>query len=315
MPRFSVIIPVHNRSALVRQTIDSVLTQTFTDHEIIVVNDASTDDTVAVLQAYGGAIRTVSLAEQSGCEVARNAGAAAATGSYLAFLDSDDLFYPWALETYDFVLARTGQPAMLVSRFVSFSHEPSPPAPTPGSEVEIIVFQDYLSRDRTVPSTASMIVVRRDVFVSAGGWRQSTVSTFYGSDHDFLLRIGCHEPAVLLERPRVLAYRVHPGNAVRDLRAVVGGIMRLIAAERHGSYPGGRERRLDRRAVIGNQTYWWSRRALLEGQPGLALRLLLDGFDMILARVVKRLRTNIRGLTPVTKMYRDPPAQPAPPAR
>lgn len=300
MPRFSVIIPVHNRSVLVRQTIDSVLAQTFSDREIIVVDDASTDDTPAVLRAYGGAIRVITLEEQSGCEVARNAGVAYAGGDYFAFLDSDDLLFAWALDTYDQVLNHTGQPALLVSRFSSFVD--APPVLVRGDEIRLIVFPDYLARDRTVPSTASMIVVHREAFAAGGGWRRSSASTFYGSDHDFLLRVGCQGPAILLEEPHTLAYRRHAGNSGRDIRRVVGGILRLIAAERQGAYPGGRERRLDRRAVIGNQAFWWSRCALRERRLFLAIRLLLAGFDMILARVLKRLRTNARGLTPVVRV-------------
>jgi glycosyltransferase involved in cell wall biosynthesis len=311
MPLFSVIIPVHNRPILVRQAIDSVLAQTFTDREIIVVDDASTDDTPEVLRSYGSDIRVVTLAEQSGCEVARNAGGAVALGRYLAFLDSDDLLFPWALDTYHFIIAKTQEPALLVSRFASFSGEP--PVPALGDTVEVVVFDDYLSRDRNIPSTASMIVVRQDVYGSVGGWRQSTTSTFNGSDHDFLLRVGCHGPAVLLERPCTVAYRLHPSNSIRDLRRVVEGIIRLIVAERHGAYPGGRQRRVDRRAVIGNQTYWWSRCAFLQRQPWLAARLLFAGFDMVLVRLVKKLRTKGRGNTPITRLQRGDPAQAASP--
>jgi len=312
MPLFSVIIPVHNRPILVRQAIDSVLAQTFTDREIIVVDDASTDDTLGVLRAYGSGIHLVTLSEQSGCEVARNAGAEVAQGSYLVFLDSDDLFFPWTLDTHAFVLAHTGQPALVVSRLACFSNEL--PTTDPGDSVEVVVFDDYLSRDRNIPSTASMIVVRRDVWSSVGGWRQSTPSTFNGSDHDFLLRVGCHGPAVLLERPFVVAYRLHPDNSIRDLRRVVEGIIRLIDAERRGVYPGGRQRRVDRRAVLGNQTYWWSRCALLEGQPWLATRLLFAGFDMLLVRLVKKLRAKSHGLIPVKRLPRKGLPQPAPPA-
>lgn len=211
MPLFSVIIPVHNRPILVRQAIDSVLAQTFIDREIIVVDDASTDDTPEVLRSYGSDIRVVTLVEPSGCEVARNAGGAIALGRYFAFLDSDDLLFPWALDTYHFIIAKIQDPALLVSRFASFSDEPLASAEGAlGDTVEVVVFDDYLSRDRNLPSTASMIVVRQDVYVSVGGWRQSTPSTFNGSDHDFLLRVGCHGPAVLLERPCTVAYRLHP---------------------------------------------------------------------------------------------------------
>jgi GT2 family glycosyltransferase len=316
MPRFSIIITVFNRPELVRQAINSARAQTFTNHEIIVVDDASTDATPEILKSYGDKIRVVTQAKNEGSEVANNAGVAVAQGSYLAFLDSDDLLYSWALETYDFVLARTGQPALLVSRLAYFSTTPQPvQVPSDGDAIELIVYKDYLSRDRTIGSSLSMIVVRQDVYAEVGGFRQSTASTFYDCDHDFLLRVGCHGPAMLIESPHTVAYRIHPGNSVRNIRRVAEGIRRLIRAERNGNYPGGRERRLDRRAVIGNQTYWWSRCAFLQGQPWLAATLLLAGFDMILARLVKRFQTAIRGLTPTTRLQRGEPVPPVRPSQ
>jgi hypothetical protein len=143
-----------------------------------------------------------------------------------------------------------------------------------------------------------MIVVRRDVYGTSGGFRVSGPSTFNGSDHDFLLRVGCAGSAVLVDSTQTVAYRVHAGNSVRDLTRVVEGILRLIAAERRGAYPGGRARQRDRRSLIGNQTYWWSRRALLERKPWLALRLLFGGFDMIVARLQKKFETRRRALEP-----------------
>ena len=313
MPRFSVIITVFNRPDLVRQTIDSVLVQHFADREVIVVDDASTDGTPEILRSYGEKIRVVAHRAQQGCEVAYNTGAAVAQGEYLSFLDSDDLQFPWALETYDFVLGRTGRPALLVSRLSFFSNEPPAPAPDePGDAVEVVTFKDYLSRDRNIRPSLSMIVVRRDVFDGAGGFRASSATTFNGSDQNFLLRVGCHGPAVLLERPRTVAYRVHPGNSIRNTARVIEGIRRLIAAERSGTYPGGRKRRLDRRAVIGKEAFWWGRRALRHGPRWPGFRLIFAGLDMIAARMVKRLQVAARGLEPTARLRR---SEAAPPVR
>lgn len=304
-PRFSVIIPVQNRPHLVRQAIESVLAQDDPTTEIIVVDDASSDDTPRALRAFGDKIRPVFLEQPQGCEVARNAGAALARGDYLAFLDSDDLLLPGALGTYAFIIDVTRRPALMVSRLAGFTETSPPPAPDPrDGTVDFVVFADYLARDRTIASSASMIVVRRDVFAEVGGFRSSTAATFNGSDHDFLLRVGCHGPAVLIEKPAVVGYRLHGGNSVRDIRRVVEGIMRIIRAEREGIYPGGARRRLDRRSVIGNQTYWWCRCALLQRRPLLAARLFFSGADMILARIVKRLRTQRLAKLPITHAVR-----------
>ena len=304
-PFFSLVIPVHNRPELLQQTIDSVLGQSHPDREIIVVDDASDDGTPAVLRAYGDRIRVVTLPESRGCEVARNEGAAVARGVYLAFLDSDDLLFPWALATYDFVLRATGRPALLVSRIAYFNTEPPAAAgQPPGPTVDLVEFPDYLSRDRSIGSTASMIVVRRDVFTHVEGFRSSTAKTFNMSDHDFLMRVGCASPAIYLENPQTVAYRVHPGNSIRNLRRVAEGILRLVAAERRGAYPGGTGRKFDRYASIGGPLAFWGLQALKHGEPRLGLRVLLTGCPMILAKAWKRIATQAKGLRPMTTLLR-----------
>ncbi len=92
-PRFSVIIPAFNSAATLARAIESVRTQSWPAHEIIVVDDGSTDATADVAASYGEAVCLIRQ-ENSGVSVARNAGAAAATGDWLAFLDADDWYAP-----------------------------------------------------------------------------------------------------------------------------------------------------------------------------------------------------------------------------
>src|SRR5688572_33231336 len=97
MPTVSVVIPAYNAAAFIRETIDSALAQTYRDFEVIVVNDGSTDDTMARLREFGSRIR-VHEQSNSGVATARNSGVKIATGSWIAFLDSDDLWMPQKLE-------------------------------------------------------------------------------------------------------------------------------------------------------------------------------------------------------------------------
>lgn len=93
MTFFSVIIPVYNRHLPVKDAIESVLAQTFTDFELIVVDDGSTDGTPAIADEYRGRISYLRR-EHRGVSAARNAGVALSSSPWLAFLDSDDRWLP-----------------------------------------------------------------------------------------------------------------------------------------------------------------------------------------------------------------------------
>lgn len=101
-PIVSVIMPLYNSARFVKQAIDSVLSQTFQDWELIIINDCSTDNSLSVVQPYVDAdprIRLLETTESSGSPaVPRNIGIEHARGRFIAFLDSDDMWYPKKLE-------------------------------------------------------------------------------------------------------------------------------------------------------------------------------------------------------------------------
>ena len=92
-PRVSVIIAVYNGAATIDRALESVFAQTFSDYEIVVVNDGSTDDTASVLSRHADRIRVITQTNR-GLSAARNAGARASSGEYLAFIDDDDEWMP-----------------------------------------------------------------------------------------------------------------------------------------------------------------------------------------------------------------------------
>ncbi len=97
MSRVSVIIPAYNAESTIAATVDSVLGQTFSDFEIICIDDGSTDRTKAILAEYSDRVRVVAQ-PNSGPAAARNRGARLSSGDYLAFLDADDIWMPNMLE-------------------------------------------------------------------------------------------------------------------------------------------------------------------------------------------------------------------------
>ena len=108
MPAVSVIIPVFNRAAMLGRTLATVAEQTFRDFEVVIVDDASSDDPAPAIEAAraGGLdINYIKFLKNRGVSAARNAGIEAATGDFIAFLDSDDLWMPEKLQRQvDFAL-------------------------------------------------------------------------------------------------------------------------------------------------------------------------------------------------------------------
>ncbi|MYW64717.1 glycosyltransferase [Streptomyces sp. SID8379] len=124
MPRFSVVVPAYKVQGFLRASLDSVLTQSFTDLEVIAVDDASPDHCAAILAEYTARdprVTAVHLPENAGVGPARNAGAARARGDYLLFLDGDDTFTPGLLAALDARLRTTGDPDLLLFDHVNVS--------------------------------------------------------------------------------------------------------------------------------------------------------------------------------------------------
>jgi glycosyltransferase involved in cell wall biosynthesis len=92
-PAISVITPCYNGAMYLRQTIESVLTQTYPPLEMIVVDDGSTDDSAAIAESFGPPVRVIRQ-RNAGTAAARDAGLALAQGEYIHFLDGDDLLQP-----------------------------------------------------------------------------------------------------------------------------------------------------------------------------------------------------------------------------
>lgn len=103
-PFFTIVIPTYNRANLIAKTIESVLAQTFTRYEVIIVDDGSTDNTTEVVQPYLSDTITYHKKENAERAVARNFGTKRANGQYINWLDSDDLLLPNHLQViYDFL--------------------------------------------------------------------------------------------------------------------------------------------------------------------------------------------------------------------
>jgi glycosyltransferase involved in cell wall biosynthesis len=110
MPTFSVIIPTYNRADLIEKTIGSVLSQSAPDFEVIVVDDGGTDNSEEVVSRIGDQRVRYHRKENEERAAARNAGTTIASGRYVTFLDSDDLFYPDHLSVATEMIGKYDEP-------------------------------------------------------------------------------------------------------------------------------------------------------------------------------------------------------------
>src|SRR3989339_1903405 len=103
-PKISIVMPVYNCEGFLRDAIDSVLKQTFTDFELIIVNDASTDNTLSIIKSYDDLRIALINRGKLGLTRALNAGIATARGRYIARMDGDDISLPNRFQKqYDFL--------------------------------------------------------------------------------------------------------------------------------------------------------------------------------------------------------------------
>lgn len=122
-PSISVVIPTYNRGALLERALASVYAQTVPAHEIVVVDDGSRDDTAARMAGHRGRVNFLQQ-QNAGAGVARNTGMQAATGDWIAFLDSDDVWSPDHLQKLAEAITATGGGPALFFRDTQEEGEP-----------------------------------------------------------------------------------------------------------------------------------------------------------------------------------------------
>ncbi|HXH44043.1 MAG TPA: glycosyltransferase [Bradyrhizobium sp.] len=247
-PRFSVVIPTFNRVDLLKETIASIKKQAYQRYEVIVVDDGSTDGTLAWLAKNEPGISVVRQ-NRKGPGAARNAGARIASGAYLAFLDSDDLWLPWTLQAYDRIISEVGNPAFVAGRQHLFENSRSDCLDILNEQgIEMQCFRDYFSSsDAWRWWGASSFVVQKEVFLRVGGFSELNV---YAEDADLALRLGVEKGFVQVLNPVTFAYRRHGSNSMNNLKRIIQGAWLLIRSERQGAYPGGRARLRQRLEII-----------------------------------------------------------------
>lgn len=177
-PLVTVVMPLYNSAATVRESLESVLAQTYANLEVLVVNDGSTDDGVAICQGYEDPRLRILHQSNRGLAGARNTGIRQAQGELLGFLDSDDLWLPTKVERHVAHLQSRPEVGVSFSRS-SFIDEASRPIgihqmPTLRDITPEMVFC------RNPIGNGSAVVIRREVFAAI-----RFTANLYGTEEDF----------------------------------------------------------------------------------------------------------------------------------
>jgi glycosyltransferase involved in cell wall biosynthesis len=217
MVEISVVVPTHNRSGLLTQTLRSVLWQRGVDLEVVVVDDGSTDDTAEVVAALDDPrIRIVRNEVAQGVAAARNRGAEEARGEWVTFLDDDDLWAPDKLARQLAAAQATGR-SWVYAGAVNIDDDLRVLGGRPPDPPERVV--ELLPRFDAVPGGGSNVMVRRDTLARAGRFDSRLRNT---EDWEMWIRLAKLGPPAWVCSPLV-AKRAHGHNSSLDTREILAG--------------------------------------------------------------------------------------------
>lgn len=214
----SIIIPVYNGEKTIRQTISSALAQTYSDYDVIVVNDGSNDKTSEILQnIIHPKLKIIDLKPNQGRSNARNTGAKASCANFLAFLDADDLIPADKLsKQMDYILKKQLDLCGTWGKALD------------GQNHELLYkhpIDDQTIKNRIIKSHTfihSSIICNREIFLKSGGY---DLSLNFSEDYDLFLKIvpNCRvgnlaEPLVVYRLPHGIKYAIKEQLSIAKIR-------------------------------------------------------------------------------------------------
>ena len=279
LPLISVVIPCFNCEVTLRETLESILAQSWPNLEIIAVDDSSTDNTHAILRGYAIRDKRVRVIRQAnaGCGAARNAGIRHARGQFIGLIDADDL---WAQEYLAAHMQRFAADAKLGVSFTRvrfIENDGMPTSETTRPKLSGIRPQDILQDN---PCGCAMMVARRQVFVDIGLFNDKLRRA---EDQEWLFRVAL-TPWKIEGIDRVMAdYRNSPAGLSADLEAQFKAYLELLEhVRRIAPDVVGRHQRL----AVAHMLHYLARRAIRLGLDrsvvrGFLLRALKTAPELV----------------------------------
>ena len=225
MPTVSVIIPTYNTERFIGEAIRSVLQQTYTDFELIIIDDGSTDTTRAVLDPFlaDARVRYV-YQENQGLPGARNTGIRESRGAFIAFLDADDLWTPEKLAQQVAAFQMHPEVSIVYCNYTNIDeHGNDMPFDTLKTRRHNTLYEDLLY-DNVVAGSGSAVLIRAECFHSVGLFDEHLVAC---EDLDMWRRLALDYQFLLLE-PVMVQIRVHRANMQGNLDRMAKGLMQNL---------------------------------------------------------------------------------------
>jgi glycosyltransferase involved in cell wall biosynthesis len=206
----SVLMTAYNRQAFIAEAIESVLASTYPHFELIIVDDGSRDDTVSIAQSYAAKDNRIKvyINEQNlGDYRNRNKAASYANGTYIKYVDSDDLIMPWGLEVMVYGMERFPEAALGISsnqnENILYPHLLSP----------VDAYRAYYYKNHVLSVGPTAAIIRRDVFERIGGFSGEN----YIGDTQLWFRLAQSAPVVYLP-PGLVYWREHDDQQIAEER-------------------------------------------------------------------------------------------------
>lgn len=215
--RFSVIVPLYNKEQSVSSSIESILGQTYQDFELIIVDDGSTDESLAAVKKYDDDRIKIESQVNQGVSVARNRGAELAQSDYLAFIDADDMWHPSYLHVIAQMMELKPGSECYGTAWAAWSQNDEIPKQEHVFDAGEVRFADFLSEslDDVIVHIGSL-VISRAAFMAVGGF---PAGVKFFEDQDLNSKLAVRAPFVFYKTP-MMYYVRDAENRACSIRSV-----------------------------------------------------------------------------------------------